>query len=193
LDPIKLLIFAGVFVLLLVLGRIVSVHSESRISQEPLAPEGQSPDGSSIIPTRRSPAATGAEIGFPIVIPPVTRNQQGQFNRPYFLNYYFEKTDLVAGPPGPDCFCDEFHLLAQNPEDEHLWEYQYTVATPSGLQQLMKKEGFSTLYLDSQVVVVSRWDLPAILQTVVEEIMKSYSGESSEAAVNFVREPDRWA
>ena len=191
-DPIKLLIFAGVFVLLLLLGRIASLHSESQISQMPPTPEDQRP-GAVAATSAPSPGATGAEIGFPIVIPPVTRNPQGQFSRPYFLNYYFEKTDLVAGPPDPECFCDEFHLLAQNPEDEHLWEYQYTVATPSGLQQLMKKEGFSTLYLDSRVVVVSRWDLPAVLQTVVEEIMKAYSGEASEAANNFVREPERWA
>jgi hypothetical protein len=192
LDPLKLLIFAGIFVLLLVLGRILSLRSESQISQMPLSPEEPRPETSSAASTR-APAMTGAEIGFPIVIPPVTRNDKGQFNRPYFLNYYFDKTDLVAGPPDPECFCDDFHLLAQNPEDEQLWEYQYTVATPSGLQQMMKKESFSSLYLDGQVVVVTRWDLRAVLQTIVEEIMKTYSGEGAEQAANFVREPQRWA
>lgn len=191
-DPIKLLLFAGVFVLLLLLGRALSRHSESQISQAPFAPEGPPPEGSSAA-SPRAPAATGAEIGFPIVIPPVTRNDKGQFNQPYFLNYYFENTDLVAGPPDPECFCDEFHLLAQNPEDEHLWEYQYTVATPSGLQQMMNKERFSSLYFDGQVVVISRWDLRAILQTVVDEIMKTYSGEGPEQAKDFIREPERWA
>jgi hypothetical protein len=192
LDPVKLLIFAGVFVLLLLLGRILSLHSESQISQMPLAADGEPRDINSAR-SPRTPSATGAEIGFPILVPPVTRNDHGQFNRPYFVNYYFEKTDLVAGPPDPECFCDEFHLVAQNPEDEQLWEYQYTVATPAGLQQVMKKEGFSSLYFDSRVVVVSRWDLRAILQTVVEEIMKGYSGEEPTQAVDFMKEPERWA
>lgn len=190
-DPIKLLIFAGVFVLLLLLGRILSFHSESQISQTPLTPEGELPDVSSATPARVP--ATGAEIGFPIVIPEVTRNDKGQFNRPYFVNYYFEKTDLVAGPPDPECFCDELHLVAQNPEDENLWEYQYTVATPSGLQQIMKKDGFSSLYFEGRVVVISRWDLRAVLQTVVEEIMKSYSGEEPTQASDFIKQPERWA
>jgi hypothetical protein len=192
LDPLKLLIFAGAFVLLLLLGRILSLHSESQISQAPLNPEAQPPGGGSTT-SPRMPAATGAEIGFPIVVPAVTRNDKGQFNRPYFLNYYFEKTDLVAGPPDADCFCDEFHLLAQDPEDEQLWDYQYTVATPAGLQQVMKKEGFTSLYFDGRVVMVLRWDVRAVLQTVVEEIMKTYSGEEPTQAANFVNEPERWA
>ena len=181
-DLLKIVIFLAAFLLLILLGRLLSAHAES---QPPMGPGPLQPEsalGPTPMPpkTDKQPAITGAEFGFPISIPPVKLDALGKYNRPYFLNYHFGKTDLKAGPPDPTRFCDDFYLQAQDPESEYTWSYKYLVATPSGLQQVMNAEAYASLYFDTPVVVVSRWDLPVILSTVVEEIIKSYGKTEDE-------------
>lgn len=175
-EPIKILVFVGAFVLLLLIGRILSASSEVHAHELPH-------DGAPLIPVQAVeeaasvPAAevlTGAEVGFPFSLPPVTEDDKGKFNRPYYTNYYFAKTDLVRGPEDPRSFYDEFFLQAQDPASEHMWESKYIVATPSGLQQLMSKEQFISLYLDDPVIVISEWNLAVILRTVVDEDLKRF-------------------
>jgi len=177
LDPVKIVIFLAFFGLLLVVGRMLAASSEVHAAQLP-RPEPQpgsavatDPDGSD---DSRGPAVTGAEIEFPISLPPVTRVGDGLYNRPIVRNYYFGNTDLVRGPADPASFCDEFYLELQDPDSEHVWTNDYTVTTPAGLQQVMNSERFDSLYLAGNVVVVAHWDLCMILHTVMDEIMKSY-------------------
>jgi hypothetical protein len=177
LDPVKIVIFLAVFGLLLVIGRMLAASSEVHASQ---LPRPQTQPGN--VPAtddagndeRANPSAIGAEIDFPIQLPPVAKLGDGHYNRPLVRNYYFAKTDLLRGPADPTSFCDEFFIDLQDPESEHLWTYDYTVATPAGLQQVMNSEKFDSLYLAGNVVVVARWDLRMILHTVMDEIMKAY-------------------
>lgn len=178
-DPVKIIIFLAVFVALLVIGRILSSSSEVHAAELPHpAPQPGSllevAQGS--IPTdgEQHATPTGAEIDFPIQLPPVKQLEDGRFNRPNILNYHFARTDLVRGPADPGCFCDDFFIEAQDPQSEHVWTFAYTVATPAGLRQVMDDEKFDSLYFDRGVVIVPRWDLKLILETVLEEIMKSY-------------------
>lgn len=175
-EPIKILIFVGAFVLLLLIGRILSASSEVHAHELPH-------DGAPLTPVQaveEAPTAstgevlTGAEVGFPFSLPPVTEDTKGKFNRPYYTNYYFAKTDLIRGPADPRSFYDEFFLVAQDPASEHMWETKYIVTTPSGLQQLMSKEQFVSVYLDDAVIVVSEWNLAVILRTVVDEDLKRF-------------------
>jgi hypothetical protein len=179
-DLVKIAVFLAVFALLLVMGRALARASETRIasSRSPdsgldLAPADQSarsdttndPDPSALI---------GAEYGMPIPLPPVQRMEDGSFNRPIFTNYYFRQIDLVKGPAEPECFCDEFFLEMQDPETHARWMTECTVATPAGLRRVMDEGKFESLYLDAAAIVVSRWDLPLILKTVIEEATKVY-------------------
>jgi hypothetical protein len=187
LDPVKVILFLAVFAALLVLGRILSSSSEVHAAPQP--PPGPAdgsvdtgadddaalPDGGGRLPL------TGAEFGFPFKLPPVTRLGDGTYNRPNFVDYYFSKTDLVRGPADPDCFFDELCLKAQDPANGNTWDWNYTVATPSGLRKVMDDEKFASLYLDGAAIIVPRWDLANILHTVVDEIMKSYSHKRHEA------------
>ena len=175
-DLLKIAIFLAAFLLLIYLGRLLSAHAESRpdAGQGPFQPEAVASPELAAGGAAKGPAVTGAELGFPVPIPPVKRDQHGKFNRPYFLNYHFGKTDLKAGPPDATTFYDDFFLQAQDPESQYIWNYKYLVASPSGLQKLMNAESYASLYLDDPVIVVARWDLRLILSTVVEEIMKSY-------------------
>jgi hypothetical protein len=177
-DPVKVIVFLAAFAVLLLLGRMLSSASEVHADELPRpgalgsAPAMAEEEGDS--DQQEKAALTGAEIAFPIQIPPVTKMDDGRYNRPNFLNYYFSKTDLVRGPDDPTCFFDELTMEAQDPESEHIWNYVFTVATPSGIRKVMEEEKFASLYLDGGAVIVPRWDLPMILHTVVDEIVKKY-------------------
>ncbi len=175
-EPLKILIFVVAFLLLLLVGRLLSASAEVHAHELPH-------DGAPLLPVQpveeadvitRGEVLTGAEIGLPFSLPPVTRDEKGRFNRPYYTNYYFSKTDLVRGPADARSFYDEFFLVAQDPGSQHMWETKYIVATPAGLQQLMNQEQYVSLYLEDTVVLVSEWNLAVILRTVIDEDLKRF-------------------
>ncbi|HET9792490.1 MAG TPA: hypothetical protein VFR08_14425 [Candidatus Angelobacter sp.] len=179
-EPVKILIFVGAFLLLLLVGRLLSAASEVHAQELPhngvplLRVQPTEDVGS------QNEVLTGAEVGFPFTLPPVTEDDKGRFNRPYYTNYYFGKTDLVRGPADPRSFVDDLFLVSQDPGSEQVWETKYVVATPSGLQQLMNQEQYASLYLDDTVVIVSEWNLPVILRTVVDEDLKRFGAAGEE-------------
>jgi len=175
-DPVKVVIFVVAFLLLLLLGRKLSSFSESTMI---MPPPGSGIDEPAVVvaprTTGKEPAMVGADLPFPINIPEIKRDADGRYNRPEFLNYYFEETDLVRGPENPASFYDDFYLLVRDIESSHTVLYKYFVATPAGLQKAMDDERLPALYLEEQSLIVSRWDVPLILDTVVKDIMKSYA------------------
>jgi hypothetical protein len=195
LDPLKIVIFLVVFGLLLVIGRMLAASSEVHAAQLPrpdLQPGAPGPAENTGSSERHQPHVTGAEIDFPIQLSPVAKVGDGIYNRPIVRNYFFSKTDLVRGPADPCSFCDEFFIELQDPESEHVWTYDYTVATPAGLQQVMASEKFDSLYLAGNVVIVARWDLRMILHTIMDEIMKGYGQpESTPAEQPATPEPNK--
>jgi len=181
LEPVKILVFLGAFALLLLIGRLLSAASEVHAQElphngAPLLPVQPVQN----MPSQPSEVLTGAEVGFPFTLPPVTEDDKGRFNRPYYTNYYFGKTDLVRGPVDPRSFVDDLFLVSQDPGSEQAWETKYVVATPSGLQQLMNQEQYASLYLDDTVVIVSEWNLGVILRTVVDEDLKRFGSVNEE-------------
>ena len=140
---------------------------------------GSGIDGPAIVAaplaTGKEPAVVGADFPFPIHVPEIERDSDGRYNRPEFLNYYFEETDLVRGPENPAAFYDDFYLLVRDIENSHTVLHKYFVATPQGLQKAMDDEHLPALYLEDQAIIVPRWDVSLILQTVVKDIMKSYA------------------
>ena len=114
-DPVKVGIFVVAFLLLLLLGRKLSSFSESTMITPP---PGSRIDEPVVVATPRTtgkePAVVGADLPFPIHIPEIKRDADGRYNRPEFLNYYFEETDLVRGPENPAAFYDDFYLLVRD-------------------------------------------------------------------------------
>jgi hypothetical protein len=179
-DPVKIAVFLAVFGLLLVIGRALARASDTQVASslpaDPGADASGDPSSDSDVGGRLDSAPlVGSEFGMPIPLPPLRRMDDGVFNRPMFTNYYFAKTDLVLGPADAACFCDKFVLEMQDPENQARWSTEHTVATPAGLRQVMEQGKFDSLYLDEAVVVVSHWDLPLILKTVIEEATKVYT------------------
>jgi hypothetical protein len=198
-EPLKVVIFIVAFLLLLVLGRLLSSRAEVHASELPVPdPESHNPHSSvyvmpAAVGTRvaenlsdhdnRSQsklALTGAEIPFPFAAPPVKRDDKGRFNRPYYINYYFRQIDLVDGPPDRTSFCDHLTVVYQYPESSDVWEIEYLVATPSGLRDFMNRSDFDSLYLDHYTVIVREWNLATILRTLMDEQMRVLDGNHEE-------------
>ena len=194
-EPLKVVIFIVAFLLLLMLGRLLSSRSEVHASQLPVPdPENHNPHSNVYVmpaavgtrlpenlddPDNRlqtKHALTGAEIPFPFAAPPVKRDEKGRFNRPYYLNYYFRQIDLVDGPPDRTSFCDHFTVVYQYPESSNVWEVEYLVATPSGLRDFMNRSDFDSLYLDHYTVIVREWNLATILRTLMDEQIRALDG-----------------
>lgn len=203
-EPLKVVIFIIAFLLLLVLGRMLSSRAEVMAHQMPPPPEPEpvpvphqitydfakdarahaqyEPNWNNLrnspeSGTSRKLARTGAEIGLPFSIPPVKQDNKGKFNRPYYLNYYFKHLDLADGPADPTTFFDHFYVVYQDPATKHEWETTYLVATPNGFRQFMQQENFESLYLDERTVIVRDWNLSLILRTILDEHIKAFGSE----------------
>jgi hypothetical protein len=175
-DPVKIVIFVAAFLLLILLGRKLTSRGESYASTLP--PEAFRPkpiaaddDG----PGSSKPAIVGADLPFPVNVPEIERDVDGKYNRPEFLNYYFETIDLHAGPEDPESFCDDFYIAVRDIESNRPMLYSYLVATPAGLQKVLNTERLPSLYLEGQALIVPRWNLPLILDAAVKQIMKDYA------------------
>jgi hypothetical protein len=180
---LRIIIFIAVFAVLLWIGRMLSASSEVHAASLPVPapqPVKGSPGETTDSADENQTPLTGAEIEFPVRVPPVERKADGHYNRPNILNYYFGKTDLVRGPADPTCFLDEFFVQAQDPESKFKWTYDFTIATPPGMQQVLKEEKFDSLFFEGRLVVVERWNMQVIMQTVMEEIIKSYGREEAQ-------------
>ena len=115
----------------------------------------------------------GSDLPFPIPSA-IERDPDGRYNRPEFLDYHFEHIDLVHGPEDPAVFCDVFawkHAMSKRTTPG----LQVPGGSPAGLQKVLNSERLPALYIEGQVVVVARWDLPTILDAVVKQIIKGYA------------------
>ncbi|HYL92855.1 MAG TPA: hypothetical protein VEW69_06830 [Alphaproteobacteria bacterium] len=190
-DTTKIIIFALAVVVLLLLGKIISLRQtrlEETMPPDPVRANLSGPDG-----RPKQPAAVGADLPFPISLPELAQSPDGRYNRPRVLNYYFSKIDLVAGPTSAQAFCDEFFIELQNPTTGYTWRWVYTIATPQGLQREMDNERSSSLYLES-VIVVPRWDMAGILTAVMDDVMKNYdapTADEGDEALSRLQDPHR--
>jgi hypothetical protein len=181
-DPVKLIVFIAAFLLLLLLGRKLSGSGDAH---DLTVPQNPMPSIGSPLPVVRpyeddapkpdAPRVVGADLPFPLTLPEIKCDADGRYNRPEFLNYYFEKTDLKTGPPDPASFYDDFYMMTRDAGSNQESEYRYLIATPTGLQSVMASEHRSALYIEGQTIIVPRWDLTLILDTVVKQIMKDYA------------------
>jgi hypothetical protein len=168
-ESAKLALFLLFFVAFFVIAR--RLFSSGAGSYSPDYQPPYSPDG---LPDSKGPAVIGAELPFPVSLPPVERLPDGHYNRPSVLNYYFSNLDLKAGPPNPRSFCDQLFVEFEAPETGARWTNEYTVATPFGLQDLLDQTG-QRLAFDGTVIIVPRWNMAQILTTVLDDVMERYA------------------
>lgn len=171
-EPAKVIIFVGFFALFLVLSRKIFSSGKTYDPSDLPPPYPGAPEDDA---HKNQPVLIGADLPFPISLPPLQVSGNGRYNRPNVRNYYFKKLDLIRGPEDPRSFCDEFFIEFESPETGAIWTNEYLVATPTGLKELMDSEHQDGLFLDGTTIIVPRWDVTALLKIILADVMERYA------------------
>ncbi|HLJ88736.1 MAG TPA: hypothetical protein VKZ53_18095 [Candidatus Angelobacter sp.] len=187
-DTTKLFIFGAVFLVFLWLTRRLFPNEKppmgGELPQQPppsfakdaFAKDGFEDDAFEDFDAIKQPAVIGAELPFPIDLPPRVQRSNGTYNRPHIVNYYFSKTDLVRGPEDPRVLCDTFFVEFANPESRARWTGEYVVVTPAGLQAELDSLVRSGIFFSGLMVIVPNWNLGTILKTILDTMMEEDAG-----------------
>jgi hypothetical protein len=162
-DLAKIALLSGAATVLYLLARHLSQAPRSSDLPVALDPEPLSFSE----PVKPVVPPVGYEIPFPLDVRELEAKYGPGFARPNILNYYFRHTDLVEGPRDPEDFYDEFFVELENPEHEHRWTTSFHVATPKGLERVMREDGSEFVYGEG-TIIVPRFDLATILRAVLE-------------------------
>lgn len=172
-DPLKVVIFIVVFGLFLLVVKKLFNSEIPNPAHVPPMPYPEPPQSSA---EKAGPTVlTGSEIPFPISVPQRVQREDGTWNRPEIRNYFFAKTDLVRGPEDRQAFCDELTVEFEIPEEHQRWFAQYNVVTPAGLDKFLATQKSGAVMMDHTVILVPRWDLGAILQSIINDTMETWS------------------
>ena len=148
------------------------------------------PDPPEDLTDSKRPAVIGSELPFPTDVPPVQRLEDGRYNRPNVLNYYFSNLDLQTGPENPRSFCDQLFVQFEALETGAKWTNEYVVATPFGLQDLLDETG-QNLTFNGTIIIVPRWSMAEILKTVLDDVMEKYAQPESDTT-GIENSPERY-
>ena len=152
---------------------------------DPFAPP---PPPEPTLPPEPQVPKVGSEIPFPREAAQAVSEVDTEY-RPRVLNYYFRKTDLVAGPADPASFIDDLFVEWENPADGNQWTQEITVATPAGLSREMREQHSDSLFADN-FLIVERFDLGKILAALVEQYAADRLAERNAAAEAQDQEDD---
>ena len=170
-EPVKVIIFVAFFALfLIVVRKFFSSESPNPANVMPV-PYPEMPREEE----KEAPVLVGADLPFPILLPPRVQRQDGTYNRPEIENYFFRKLDLVRGPEDRKSFCDEFTIQFVSPEENHKWFLRYTVATPAGMQTFLNFRNPEGFMLNEPVIIVPKWDMGAVLKIIMDELMEAWA------------------
>ena len=203
-EAAKIIIFVAFFVgFLMVVKNLFSgetTYKEAGMSSSPnpdlpasgFATSGITADADQEDARRSPPRLVGAELPFPVSLPPRAADPDGKYNRPMVLNYYFKKLDLVRGPDDPRSFCDEFVIQFEEPENQAAWTNEYIVATPAGLQQLLESEGHDSLHFDGMLILVPKWSVADLLKIIMAEVMEGSARSAAPKTESKRKDAERY-
>lgn len=185
-DHAKLLLLAVVVVGLLLLGRWISARSESSahdpmIMSNPAPPPMRSAvapgDANSAAQSAALAVASAEESSAPAVHPEM------DFGPVLLRRFYFNNFDALSGPEDPARFVDELTVQVVFKATGAVVENTYTVATPLGLSELMKAKQWGILY-SPEMFVMTRYDLEAIREAVMEHLLENSESQPPKAGGN---------
>lgn len=90
--------------------------------------------------------------------------------------YYFRQTDLDSGPADRDVFYDELFIDLKDLESKQTWQNSIHVATPRGLDRMMVEEQWDSV-IGTELLIVRRYDLDAILHGAVDHLQEIYEAQ----------------
>jgi hypothetical protein len=156
----KLLVMLAAVLSLFMVGRWISRRAESS-AHDPTLIQDETP---AVRPT----ILKGADDGTPD--PNVPVHPEMDFGPVVLKKLYFNGFDATSGPADPMSFADDVTVEVYFKQTGSLFENTYTVATPTGLGQLLRDKEWDILY-SPEIFIVNRYDLKAIRETILERIV----------------------
>jgi len=95
-----------------------------------------------------------------------------ELGRLRIAKFFFKKLDAVPGPPDPRVFADDLYVELYDPDTGHEWWQSYFVASPQGLDRILRNKSWDYLYAP-EMIVVPRYNLEGIRRAVVSRIVAS--------------------
>lgn len=106
----------------------------------------------------------------PQVPPPEpTFGPEPQLGPVRITKFYFSKFDLATGPQDPYSFYDELFVELYDSDSGSRWMQSYGVATPRGLEEILKDKQWNYLYANG-IIVVPKYDVTPIREAVVARL-----------------------
>ena len=101
--------------------------------------------------------------------PEPTFGPEPQLGPVRITKFYFSKFDLATGPQDPYSFYDELFVELYDSDSGSRWMQSYGVATPRGLEEILKDKQWNYLYANG-IIVVPKYDVAPIREAVVARI-----------------------
>lgn len=156
----KLLVVLAAMIALFVVARWISARAESS-AHDPTLIQHETP---SVRPT----VLQAQDDPTPDPNAPV--HPEMDFGPVVLTKLYFSGFDAIGGPADPLSFVDDVTVEVYFKQSGSLFENTYTIATPTGLGQLLREKQWDILY-SPEIFVVNRYDLKLIRETIMEHLV----------------------
>jgi hypothetical protein len=184
-DGAKLFFFGACFLALLVLARFASKQSESSYTPPPTEPE--EPQYASGEPLPQTPIDSDTvEEGVEANPDSLPRVRSVSFT---LSMMQFKSFDIETGPPDHESFCDEVTINLNYRGGVMPWNF--TVATPKGIDSKIPGRNWRSAFLSQQVMVVPYWDHDMITADLVGRIRMELEAVPEEVAEDEMKEAER--
>jgi hypothetical protein len=186
-DGAKFFFFGACFVALLVLARFASNRSESSYTPPPIEPEEPRYAPAEALPlTSIDSDAVDEEVEADPASLPRVRSVSFTLSMMQFKSF-----DIETGPPDHESFCDEVSINLNYRGGVMPWNY--TVATPKGIESKIRGSNWKSAFLPQQVMVVPYWDHNMITADLVGRIRMELEAVPEEVAEDEMKEAERIA
>ena len=98
-----------------------------------------------------------------------TAEEEVQPRNIQITDWNFAKFEIAAGPPDRDSFADELTVNLYDRSTGHPWSQTYFVATPAGIEKMLRKSK-SNFVLLPQILVMSRYDVTQLRKAVLSDL-----------------------
>ncbi len=100
---------------------------------------------------------------------PIAEDEDVQPRNIQITDWNFASFEIATGPPDRNCFADELSLNLYDKSSGHAWDQTYFVATPSGIEKMLRESKASFMFL-AQVLVMNRYDVNRLRKAVLDDL-----------------------
>ena len=169
-DWVKVVLIAGATIALFVFARRLGGGDSSAPSPEagsdathPYFEAPESPD-----PNDVEPAANGGPVQPDQEAGPI-KDDEVQPKNIQIKDWSFATFEVRDGPPDPTCFADDLTVNLYDRSSDHSWTQTYFVATPAGLEKMLRDKKWKSMFLPP-VLVVSRYDVAELRAAILDDL-----------------------